>query len=171
MPDPPASDAEAVALRPVAPDDAAFLLSVYPSTRLDELVATDWPDEAKAGFCRQQFEAQTAHYQTHYPAAERSIILLNSQPAGRLYVDRWPREIRIMDIALLPEFRGKGAGSFLLTKLQNEAAAAEKLLSIHVERFNPALSLYARLGFVLAEDKGVYLLLHWEAEAASTPVR
>jgi hypothetical protein len=30
---------------------------------------------------------------------------------------------------------------------------------VHVERFNPALRLYERLGFRVAEDKGVYLLL------------
>ena len=32
-------------------------------------------------------------------------------------------------------------------------------MTIHVERFNPALRLYERLGFSVAEDKGVYLLL------------
>ncbi len=161
MSDGPAIAPGAVALRPATEEDTEFLLEVYTGTRLDELAATDWSDSQKAEFCRRQFEAQSAHYQTHYPTAERSVILIDGTPAGRLYADRWEREIRIMDIALLPDFRGKGTGTFLLTKLQHEAAAAGKLLSIHVERFNPALSLYARLGFSLAEDKGIYLLLHW----------
>lgn len=151
-----------IARRPATEADAAFLLAVYTSTRIEELAATDWSEETKTDFCRSQFEAQDAHYRTHYPSAERSIVLLGGDPAGRLYVDRWPREIRIMDIALLPAHRGRGIGTQLLTELQNEARDAGKLLSIHVERYNPALSLYARLGFRLAEDKGVYLLLHWE---------
>jgi ribosomal protein S18 acetylase RimI-like enzyme len=78
-----------------------------------------------------------------------------------LYVARWEREIRIMDIALLPEDRGAGIGTKLLRELQEEARAAGKSLTIHVERFNPALGLYERLGFQQIEDKGVYLLMEW----------
>jgi ribosomal protein S18 acetylase RimI-like enzyme len=76
-------------------------------------------------------------------------------------VDRWDKEIRIMDIALLPEHRGVGIGTGLLRELQEEARAAGKSLSIHVEKFNPALRLYERLGFQPQEDKGVYLLMVW----------
>lgn len=66
-----------------------------------------------------------------------------------------------MDIALLPPHRGRGVGSALLAALTAEAEAAGKPLTIHVERFNPALRLYQRLGFAAVEDKGVYLLLRW----------
>ena len=64
-----------------------------------------------------------------------------------------------MDIALLPEHRGNGVGSSLLRDLLAEADADGKRVTIHVERLNPALRLYERLGFSVAEDKGVYLLL------------
>ena len=154
-----------IALRPVNEGDRPHLLAVYTSTRLEELAATDWNEEQRAEFCRMQFEAQDAHYLAHYPAAERSVILVGGRSAGRLYVDRWTNEIRIMEIALLPEFRGRGIGTEILTNLQSESRGSGKFLSIHVERFNPALSLYARLGFTLAEDKGVYLLLHWQPSA------
>ncbi len=147
--------------RPATAQDRAFLESVYACTRAQELALTDWTDEQKNAFCRMQFEAQDAHYREHYPAADYLVIMMDHRPSGRLYVDRWPREIRIMDITLLPEQRGKGAGTQLLRELQTEAAASQRLLSIHVERFNPALRLYERLGFTVAEDKGVYLLLHW----------
>jgi predicted GNAT family acetyltransferase len=40
-----------------------------------------------------------------------------------------------------------------------EADAAGKRVTIHVERLNPARRLYERLGFSVAEDKGVYLFL------------
>ena len=82
---------------------------------------------------------------------------------GRLYVARWPTEIRIVDIALLPEHRNRGTGSALLAGLMEEAATAVKPLTIHVERFNPALGLYQRLGFSAVADEGVYLLLRWSA--------
>ncbi|MEO5914477.1 MAG: GNAT family N-acetyltransferase [Luteolibacter sp.] len=152
-----------VSLRAATGDDTEFLAAVYASTRMEELTATDWDDAQKTEFCRMQFVAQDAHYRQHYPTAEFCVIEAGGNSVGRLYVDRWTREIRIMDIAILPEYRGKGIGSHLLLELQRQAAASERSLSIHVERFNPALSLYERLGFRLLEDKGVYLLLEWTA--------
>ena len=136
---------------------------VYASTREEELAQTNWTTEQKRVFCQMQFEAQTAHYLQHYLTAEYYVIEAGHDPVGRLYVDRWSREIRIMDIAILPEYRGKGIGTRLLVDLQKEAAGCGKILSIHVERMNPALVLYERLGFRMVEDKGVYLLLEWHA--------
>ena len=150
-------------LRPITPEDVLFLERVYASTRAEELALTDWSEEQKAAFIHQQFTAQDAHYRKHYPGAQFFVIEENGAPIGRLYVDRWSREIRIMDIALLPERRGEGIGARLIVELQEEAQAAGKSLSIHVEKFNPALRLYERLGFKPVEDKGVYLLMEWRA--------
>lgn len=154
-----------VTLRAAQPADEAFLCDVYASTRAEELALTDWSAEQKAVFCRQQFTAQDAHYRQHYPTAQYSIIEGDGVAAGRLFVDRWEKEIRIMDIALLPEHRGAGIGTRLLRGLQEEARAAGKALSIHVEKFNPALRLYERLGFRAKEDKGVYVLMEWRGSA------
>jgi ribosomal protein S18 acetylase RimI-like enzyme len=88
-------------------------------------------------------------------------VLVDATPAGRLLVARWPEEIRIVDISLLPEFRGHGAGSELLGRLMAEAAADGKRLSIHVERNNRALALYERLGFRPAAETGVHLRMEW----------
>jgi GNAT superfamily N-acetyltransferase len=151
-------------LRPITPGDDAFLAGLYASSRAEELAVTGWSDEEKAVFCRKQFDAQSAHYRENYPGASLQIIERAGAPIGRLYVARWEREIRIMDIALMPEHRGAGIGAQLLRELQDEARSAGKTLSIHVERFNPALRLYERLGFKMAEDKGVYLLMEWESD-------
>lgn len=151
-----------VTLRPVTEEDKNFLCSVYTSTRLEELAITGWSAEEKAGFCEMQFLAQDAHYREHYPTAQYSVIISENTAIGRLYIDRWSREIRIMDIALLPEYRGQGIGTYFLRQLMDESTASQKLLSIHVERLNPALRLYERLGFQVAEDKGIYLLMNWQ---------
>ena len=82
-------------------------------------------------------------------------------PVGRLYVARWQDEIRIVDIALLPPYRNTGLGTTILRDLLAEAAVAHKPVRIHVEKFNPALRLYERLGFVPIADKGVYLFMEW----------
>ncbi|HZE57230.1 MAG TPA: GNAT family N-acetyltransferase [Chthoniobacterales bacterium] len=153
-----------ISLRPITPEDDTFLARVYASSRAEELAITGWPEELKADFCRRQFDAQSAYYAANYPGASFQMIERDGWPVGRLYIDRWEREIRIVDITLLPEFRGSGIGTKLLRDLQEEARGAGKSLTIHVERFNRALSLYQRFGFEQVEDKGAYLLMRWGAE-------
>ena len=146
-------------LRPAGADDRGFLLQVYASTREEELRLVAWDDEQKAAFIRQQFEAQDVYYREHYAAASFDVIEDDDGPIGRLYVSRWDDEIRIVDIALLPEHRGRGSGTALVRDVLDEAARSGKRVSIHVERNNPALRLYERLGFVPVDERGVYLLL------------
>jgi ribosomal protein S18 acetylase RimI-like enzyme len=148
-----------VTLRPVELGDEGFLYRVYASTRLEELAQTGWSEALRETFLRQQFDAQSRYYREHYQEASFDVILADGSPIGRLYVARWPEEIRIVDIALLPEYRNAGIGTKLLEDLISESEASMKPLSIHVERFNPALRLYERLGFREVEDKGVYLLM------------
>ena len=84
---------------------------------------------------------------------------MDGEPAGRLYVHRGPSDIRIMDIALAPAFRGRGIGTGLLRTLIVEAEESGRKLSIHVETNNPARRLYERLGFRPAGEHGVYVLM------------
>jgi ribosomal protein S18 acetylase RimI-like enzyme len=149
-------------LRTAMPEDEQFLRAVYAAVRTEELAQTLWSAEQKRVFINMQFAAQDTHYRRHYPTAQYSIIEVQEVSVGRLYVDRWEKEIRIMDIALLPEYRRAGIGTKLLRELQDEARTTGKALTIHVEKFNPALRLYYRLGFQQIEDRGVYLFLKWK---------
>lgn len=144
-------------LRPETAHDGPFLAELYASTRMEELAQTGWPDLAKQEFLAQQFAAQHQHYMRHYPGAEWLVVERDGSAIGRLYFVHWTRECRIIDIALVPHARGKGFGSAGLRDLIDQAG--DRVVSIHVERMNPALSLYRRLGFEIAEDKGVYLFL------------
>ena len=152
-----------ISLRPITPEDDSFLARLFASTRAEELAITGWNDEEKAAFCLMQFDAQSAHYRQHYADASFDIIERDGVAAGRLLVWRSGKEILIVDIALLPEHRGAGIGTKFLRELQAEAKAAGKPLTIHVERFNPALRLYERLGFKIVEEQEVYLLMEWIA--------
>jgi ribosomal protein S18 acetylase RimI-like enzyme len=146
-------------LRPVQPEDREFLFQVYAGTRQEELSLVDWDEAQKASFLRQQFDAQDRYYRENYPGAEFWVITWQGEPVGRLYLHRQPGELRIMDIALLPAFRARGLGTSLLGDIIAQGERAGVPVTIHVERFNPALRLYQRLGFVLVEDRGVYWFL------------
>jgi GNAT superfamily N-acetyltransferase len=152
-----------ITLRPIREEDLEFLLRLYATTRADEMaMVTDWTDEQKDAFVRMQFQAQHAWYQEHYGDAQFDLVLMDGVPAGRLYVHRRNAEIRLVDISLIPELRGKGVGSALLRELMAEAEAAGKPLTIHVEKYNPAMRLYLRLGFKPIEDRGPYDLMEWK---------
>ena len=129
-----------------------------------------WTEEQKAAFLRMQFDAQDAHYRAHYEGATYEVIEVDGVPAGRLYVHRRPKEIRLIDIALLPRFRGTGIGTRLLAELIAESKARGVPLTIHVEMSNPARRLYERLGFAPVEEHGVYLLMERRPEAVEVPV-
>lgn len=155
-----------VTFRPITSEDRELLLRVYRSTREDELaMVVDWTPEMKDAFILQQFTAQHTWYQEHYQGAEFLVILVDGAPAGRLYVHRRPSEIRLVDIALLPEYRNTGLGTRLLCDLLAEGEATGKPVTIHVEIYNPAMRLYLRLGFRPIEDRGVYQLLEWRSPA------
>ena len=149
--------------RRITDADLPFLARVYASTRAEELAVTDWPEEQKAAFLESQFRAQHAHYQKYYPKADWLITSRGHEDIGRIYVERWPSQHRIIDIALLPAYRGRGFGEALLRDLMDEAASCGKAVSIHVEKNNPAMRLYRQLGFETEEDKGVYDLMRWTA--------
>ena len=152
-------------LRPATADDREFLCRVYAATREEELAAVPWSTEQKAAFARAQFEAQDRHYRTHYPGAEFLVIEAAGVPAGRLYLHRSEKELRIVDISLMPGARGTGTGTAILRALLDESERDGRCVTIHVERMNRALRLYERLGFKPVEDKGVYLFMRRDAPA------
>ena len=124
-----------------------------------------WTDEQKASFLDMQFTAQKTHYERFYPDCEFLVIELEGAPIGRLYVDRGEDDnIGIIDIALLPEHRGRGIGRVLLEEILAEARASDRKVTIYVEHFNPARRLYDRLGFRHVDTNGVYHLMEWKAE-------
>lgn len=138
---------------------------LYHSTRAEEMQHFPFRDEQKQVFLDWQFDCQWKHYREHYPTCDRRVIELDGQAIGRLLIDRWPNEIRIVDIALLPEHRGKGIGAMLMRDVLEEGRRSAKPVSIHVEVFNPALHLYERLGFRKIDTSGAYFLMRWMPDA------
>ena len=148
-------------LRREEPQDERFLIALYASTREAELARVPWTEAQKAEFLRSQFALQRAHYRTYYPDADFCIIETDGRSIGRLYVHRSAQEIRLMDIALLPAWRGRGIGGAYLQALLREAQAANLPVTLHVEPGNPARRLYLRAGFRRAAELGLYQLLVW----------
>ena len=128
----------AIAFRAAVDSDVPFLRHLYGTTREREMQLVPWTPEQKAAFLDMQFIAQKTHYEEYYPECEFLVIEMEQAPIGRLYIDRADDDIRITDIALLPEFRGRGIGRMLMEEILDEGRATRKRVTIHVEHDNPA---------------------------------
>ena len=158
-------DGGTVELRPVSESDNEFLLSVYASTREDELAQAEWVEGQKEIFLRWQSDLQRREYETRFPDADYRVIVVDQQPAGRIWVGTDDQQIRLLDIALLPQFQNRGVGTALLKSLMVEAENAGKALRHMVFVLNNnADRFYERLGFKKIEDFGAYKHMEWRKE-------
>lgn len=136
--------------------DMEFLHAVYASGRTEELAPVPWSAEQKAAFLRSQSEAQLTYYAEHYTRAEYSIVGLQGTDVGRILVEHRDEDLRLMDMGLLPEYRGRGIGTALLTAVIERSEQIGLPVVLHVESFNPAKRLYERFGFVDDGEVGAY---------------
>jgi GNAT superfamily N-acetyltransferase len=156
------ADGGMVELRPISDSDDQFLLGVYASTREDELSQAEWAEGQKEMFLRWQFDMQRREYDARFPDAAYNVILVDQQRAGRIWVGSDDEQMRLLDIALLPEFQNRGVGTALLQRLMNQAANRGKVLRHMVFVLNnDAERFYERLGFNRIEDLGAYKHMEW----------
>jgi GNAT superfamily N-acetyltransferase len=156
-----ADSAQSISVRPVTAGDEEILLDIYKSSRGDDLRGLGWAEDRISEFLGMQYQAQQHFYESEYKRADDQIILWEGKAAGRLIVERREHEIRCVDVALLPEHRNSGVGTFLIQKLQDEARREKKTLRLQVIRFNRAVSLFERSGFVRASETGTHFQMEW----------
>ena len=165
-PNGPRASTDTLRLRPETPADEGFLFEVYASTRQEELAVTGWDQTTLRAFLEQQFKAMRHGYRQMFPQAEFSVILLDRSAIGRMVVDRSAKEIRLVDVALLPQYRNRGLGTHLMNQLLDEARRTQTPLRIHVLINSPAVRFYQRLGFVQRGQPDLYQEMEWRPGSA-----
>jgi ribosomal protein S18 acetylase RimI-like enzyme len=151
-------DPSAPLQRPAEPRDEAFLYDLYAENRAQELAGLAWPEAQRAAFLRMQYDARRRSHAS-LPLLERLIVELHGIAAGTISISRSDDALHVANIALRPEFRGRGLGTRLLGGVIAEAEASGKSVSLSVEKNNRAERLYQRLGFEETGDDGVYMKL------------
>lgn len=141
--------------------DGDFLFEVYVCTRADEVRSWGFGEAEAAQFLRSQHRMQLASYDAQFPHAERRILWKEGVRAGYVFVDREPHELRLVEIALLPQFRGRGLGTDIIRGLQMEAAQRGIPVGLTVRMDNRARDLYVRLGFDVVSTHEPYLQMVW----------
>lgn len=154
--------------RPARAEDDGILYDVFSSTWQRAVAAM--PDPAlTCHFLRIQYTAQERLFAARYPDLERSVVMVGDEPAGRVYLHRSPTSIRIVDLSLLPAFRGRGIARALVTELLNEAAERGRTVTLRLPRSNEgALPRYEEAGFRLVSGDDLDLHLEWTPPARAT---
>ncbi len=148
-------------LRDVQGTDNDFLFELFSSTREDELSVVPWNNEQKDAFLRMQFDAQSRHYSSAFPDMDYKIILIDGNRAGRLLTVMLPGDLHVIDIAILPSYRNLRIGTMLLRDLMSQAEMGNIVLSLYVEIYNRARTLYKRLGFVEVKIENIYTRMEY----------
>ncbi|WP_155854368.1 GNAT family N-acetyltransferase [Arthrobacter sp. MA-N2] len=114
-----------------------------------------------------QQQAQHQQWSELWGGNGNVVVEVDDVPAGRIWTAWRTRYVRIVDIALLPEFRGAGLGGRLLGDVCEAADIAGLDVRLNVARDNvAAVALYQRNGFVTEEAGAVFLsLLRWHESA------
>jgi ribosomal protein S18 acetylase RimI-like enzyme len=152
-----------VELRAATAADEDTHRAAFAAARAELLGALDLPGRLTEELLLLQYRAMSQQYRQAWPGADCSTVLIDGKAAGRLVVDRGPSVLRVVDIALLPEFQGLGFGSRLLERVLREAAAEGRVVTLQVAGDNlGARRLYDRLGFrQRGESGGVYVEMEW----------
>ncbi|MGE5170203.1 MAG: GNAT family N-acetyltransferase [Rudaea sp.] len=151
--------AGSLSTRPATPSDEPFLRDLYASVRWPELANVPWSDAEKRAFCDMQFTLQDRYYRAQFPDTDWLVVLECARPVGRLYIARIDDEIQILDIALVPDARGKGFGTRLVQDVVDTADRVRRRVRLYTEPDNPARRIYARLGFVAADAGAMHVAM------------
>ncbi len=153
--------ANGLVLRPASPGDKTFLTTLHRQNR-DDLWLIDGPEEFIRMVIDQQQEMQTTGYGKTHPDAMDWVIEKLGVSIGRVRVSFMEREVRVLEIAFIPEARRMGFGAAVLRALQQAATRVMTPLTLCVMRHNPqASAFYHALGFRQAAAHPMFDLLIW----------
>jgi ribosomal protein S18 acetylase RimI-like enzyme len=146
-----------ISSRAATAEDDSFLRELFASTRPQEMAFFGDNEDQKRAFISMQFSILPRSY----PDAMHTIILAGNVPIGRTIIDRSESELRLVDIALLPEFRNYGIGALLVRQLLDEGSEKHLPVRLQVFKYGDAVRFYERLGFQLIEENGSHLKMEW----------
>lgn len=151
-------------LVPQDPEHEIFLRDLFVLTKAQNFSVAGTVLPGFSDLVALQYEARNQDYRRRFPDAEWSTIVVDGALAGTLIVDEADSEWHVVDVALHPDFRGRGVGTELMGQVVARAAAAGKPIRLTVGLGNPARRLYERLGFVEIDNNGMDAVMRWEPE-------
>ncbi len=150
-----------IEMRPAEAADQAFLSLLHASTRTADQRMGACDARTEAMLMALQFRARQTLLHALYPYSDLAVIVERERPVGALHVNYGSDELRILDISLLPETRGRGIGLGLLRSLQAQGTRMRVPVRLDVLPGTRAQRLFQRCGFTLNGANGLYLCMEW----------
>jgi len=151
--------------RTETPHDEPFIRRLVEQTIAEELGADTWPEPLRTSVVRLQYDARRSAARAASGAVTSEIITADGEDAGWLLTADLPAELRIVEIMILPQRRGRGLGSAAIDRVLDRAGRDHKPVRLVVSCTNArAIRLYERLGFTIAASDTV------QQEMESTPL-
>lgn len=151
----------APATRPATGTDEEFLRALFVSSRPFDASGL----AAVPGLLEMQYAARERSYASAYPSTRDEIVLVDDEPVGRLLTASTATGQHVVDVALVPQHRGHGLGTALLSRLLDEGP-----VTLEVDVTNPARRLYERLGFTTVSTTDTDLTLQHPGHHANEGV-
>lgn len=114
------------------------------------------PEASVAPLVAVQVRAKLASMAAGHPLAAAELLLADVQGdadevVGYLVVDRTGDGLHLVDLAVRPALRGRGIGGRALSRLCEEADAAQLALTLSAWSDDPVVGWYERHGFVRSD--------------------
>ena len=158
---------QVLTLRPTRTDDQEFLYRLFSLVYSEKLQLVPLGAEEKKTLVELMYQGFSRHYDALAPGSDDRLVLLHNESIGRMILLQMRDEIRLADLAILPQFRRRGIGTALISQLQAESLMSKRPVRLQVARFDSALRLYQRLGFYKIDTTGPYLHLEWSSKHRS----
>jgi ribosomal protein S18 acetylase RimI-like enzyme len=129
-----------ISLRSSSAGDSELFYRVVFETMRDHVIET-WGSWNDARVRAESIEV------TSSPGA--CVVLVNGKSAGVMTVRRLEDHLQLEQLYLLPEFQGRGVGTFLMRGLIADSKASGLPARLRVLRVNPARHFYEKLGFIV----------------------
>ena len=145
----------------MAADDAAFLASLFRSTRPELLML---PDGLADILIAHQQQLQEIGYRSTFPQARALLIEADGRPAGKVVLDEQRGHVHVVDIAIEPAWRRQGVARVVLQRVLEQARHSGRDVVLSVAHDNTgARRLYDALGFQEESRDEVRACLRWRA--------
>lgn len=152
-------------LRPVVDGDEEFLYRVFVAVHGLRFASLPLPKPTLDNLLSLQFRGQQSSYRAQYPNGCEYIVTQGEECVGSLLLATSAAEVRLVNIALLPEWQRRGIGTQVLRDLM-AAATPQRPLRLSVGSDNEgALRLYRALGFVVTEQGQTHWQMQWAGPA------
>ncbi len=150
--------------RPRRDDDLPFIEALHAEMDAERLLVDEagFDEKVTQDLLKTQSKARDAGHENADWDKKECVIEFNDDLVGSMVVYQDKEEIRLADLIISRSHRGLGVGYAIMSSIQQEAAASNRVLRLHVDKTNTdAIRFYEQSGFRLLEDRGRYWFVEW----------